>query len=55
MFIYTTLFRSAHIFGPENVVCFLRLFACIQVHFRLVFIIEVNTMNPDQTAPMGAV
>ena len=23
----------------------------IQVHFRLDFIMEANTMNPDQTAP----
>ena len=29
--------------------------AYIQVHFRLDFIIEANTMNPDQTAPKGAV
>ena len=29
--------------------------AYIQVHFRLDFIMEVNTMNPDQTAPFGAV
>ena len=27
----------------------------VQVHFRLHFIIEANTMNPDQTAPLGAV
>ena len=26
----------------------------IQVHFRLDFIIEANTMNPDQTAPLGS-
>ena len=25
--------------------------ACFQVHFRLDFIMEANTMNPDQTAP----
>ena len=25
--------------------------AYIHVHFRLDFIIEANTMNPDQTAP----
>ena len=29
--------------------------AFIQVHLRLVFIMEANTMNPDQTAPKGAV
>ena len=23
----------------------------IQVHFRLIFFIEANNMNPDQTAP----
>ena len=26
--------------------------AHIQVHFRLEFIIEANTMNPDQTVPL---
>ena len=25
------------------------------LHFRLLFIREANTMNPDQTAPKGAV
>ena len=29
--------------------------AYIQVHFRLYFIVEANTMNPEQTAPLGAV
>ena len=29
--------------------------AYIQVHFRLNFIMEATTMNPDQTAPMEAV
>ena len=29
--------------------------ANIQVNFRLDFINEANTMNPDQTAPWGAV
>ena len=29
--------------------------ACIQVHFRLYFIIKANNMNPDQIARMGAV
>ena len=28
--------------------------AYIQVHFRLDFIMEANTMDPDQTAPLGA-
>ena len=27
----------------------------IQAHFRVDFIKEANTMNPDQTAPLGAV
>ena len=27
----------------------------IQVHFRLDFYMEANNMNPDQTAPEGAV
>ena len=29
--------------------------AYIQVHFRLDSIMESNIMNPDQTAPLGAV
>ena len=29
--------------------------AYIQVHFRLDSFIEANNMNPDQTAPLGAV
>ena len=29
--------------------------AKIQVHFRQDFIMEKNTMNPDQTASLGAV
>ena len=29
--------------------------ACIQVHFKLDSILEGNTINPDQTAPKGAV
>ena len=29
--------------------------AYIQVHLRLGFIMEANNMNPDQTAPLGAV
>ena len=29
--------------------------AYIQVHLRLGFILEANNMNPDQTAPLGAV
>ena len=29
--------------------------ACIQVHFRLAFIIEANTMKTDQTASSGIV
>ena len=29
--------------------------ASIQVHFTLDFIMEANNMNPDQTAPIGAV
>ena len=29
--------------------------AYIQEHFRLDFIMEVITMNPDQSAPKGAV
>ena len=29
--------------------------AYIQVHFRQDFFMETNNMNPDQTAPKGAV
>ena len=29
--------------------------AYIQMHFRLLLIMEANTKNPDQTAPFGAV
>ena len=29
--------------------------AYIQVHFRLDVITEANNMNPDQSAPLGAV
>ena len=41
----------------KNVLCFLvfKSAAYIQVHFRLDFIIEANTMNPNQTAPFGIV
>ena len=50
--------RNKHLsrcyFCPESVVCFLRLAENIQVHFRLDFIMEANTMNPDQTAPQGS-
>ena len=28
--------------------------AYIQMHFRILLIIEANTMNPDQAAPPGA-
>ena len=28
--------------------------AYIQEHFRLDFVMEANTMNPDQTAPRGS-
>ena len=29
--------------------------AFFQMHFRLDFFMEINTMNPDQTAPKAAV
>ena len=29
--------------------------AYIQIHFRLIFIMEAFTMNPDQTVSKGAV
>ena len=47
----------ATIFPPENVICFLRLLRpmYIQMHFRLDFFMEANTMDPDLTAPTGAV
>ena len=46
---HITLFPG--IFFPENVACFLPLLH-IQVHSRLDFSMEANTMNPDQTAPL---
>ena len=39
------------IFFPENFVCFFMSAAKILEHFRLDFIMEGNTMNPDQIAP----
>ena len=46
----------ADTFHLENVVCILSLLAYNQNHFRLVFVMAANTMNPDQTAPpKGAV
>ena len=42
---------TRNIFCPKNDVCFLRLLH-IQAHFRLHFIMEENTMNPDQTTPI---
>ena len=44
-------------FCPENVVCFkhlLHMIEKINVHFRLLLIMEANTMNPDQTAPKSS-
>ena len=35
-------------------VCFLTSAAYIQVYFKKDFIMEANTMNPDQTAPVGS-
>ena len=43
----------ANIF-PENFVCFFMPAAKILEHFRLDFIVEENTMNPDQIAPLEA-
>ena len=40
---------------PENVICLCLLHNYFQVHLRLDFIMEANTMNPDQTAPLEAV
>ena len=43
-----------NIFFPEC--CLLSMNAAyIQEHFRINFIMEANTMNPDQTALLGAV
>ena len=46
-------------FCPENSICILCLThiqnVYIQVHYGHDFIMEANTMNPDQTAPLGAV
>ena len=42
--------QNAPIFCPEDV-CLLCLLHIIQVDFRLDKLMEVNNMNPDQTAP----
>ena len=42
---------SHHYFCPVNVVCYLYLSHIFHVHFRLVFFMEANNMNPDQDAP----
>ena len=41
-------------FRPENVVCFNVCCIFIQMHFKLDFIMEVNTINPDKTAPWSS-
>ena len=51
MFKYLILIQY---FSSWKCVCFLHLLY-IQVHFRLDCIKEANTMNPDQTAPLGVV
>ena len=43
------------LFGHVNVFCFSMSAASIQVYFRLDFIMEANSMNPDQTLRLGAV
>ena len=45
----------ASIFCTENAICFFTSAAYIQVHFRLDFIMEANTLNPNQMAPLRAV
>ena len=42
-------------FCPETVICFFTSAAYIQLHFRPDFIMEANTMNPYQAAPIEAV
>ena len=42
------------IFFLEKDVCFVTSAAYIQVHFRLDFIMEANTLNPVQTAPRSS-
>ena len=51
----TTEPLSRQNFHPENAVCFLHLLHLLKMHFRLYFLMYANTMNPDQTAPIGAV
>ena len=41
------------IFCPENVVCFLCLLHIFKCNCILDFFMEVNNMNPDQTAPQS--
>ena len=42
-------------FCPQNDVWIYTSSAYTQVHFRFDLILEANSMNPDQTAPLGAV
>ena len=51
----TTEPLSRQNFHPENAVCFLHLLHLLKIHFRLLFLMDANTMNSDQTAPIGAV
>ena len=44
----------ADIYCPEECCLLCSSAANIQVHLRLDFIMETNSMNPDQTAPKGA-
>ena len=50
-----TLVGNPAIFCLEDVDCFLHLLHISEVYFRIDFIMEANTMNHDQTAPLGAV
>ena len=42
---------TANIFCPESAACFLHQLHIIQMHFRLLLIMDANTVNSDQTAP----
>ena len=50
----TTVYRTDQLINPYPTSIFVLLFTSAtntQMHFRLDFIIETNTMNADQTAP----
>ena len=41
--------------SSENYICFCRLLQFFFLHYLTKFRIETNSVDPDQTAPIGAV